>query len=361
MKHVVTLTTSNPAHEHVSLRRKQSTTNFMVEAVDEEQAILRASAHFRRLGHYIHEAKIFKKKDEQLNEFFASKETSLGSIVSGLKSKYEDLPDAVKDAADFAYSFTPMGAAAAAKQDALELRDALNRGDYVDAAKSAGWLAASAIPAGKILKGGRAALGFLKRIPKTPPVRPQPAPPTPRPIPPTQPRPDQLPIPVPVPGRVPVPVPRPPVPQPQPQPRPQPSPTEPLPARPTPERLPDNRSKPEMKPQPQPRTGSRPPNRVVPRSPWVIRPDVDVDMPGFGADRPETDIRTLGQYRGLAPVYRFHDFSESYRLQEEMGSVKNAIGRVLAKRKQATKINAESEPNKINMEPKLTPTAGSKI
>ena len=67
MKHVVTLTTSNPAHEHISLRRRQSTTNFMVEAADEQTAILRATAHFKRLGHYIHEAKIFKKK-AQLNE-----------------------------------------------------------------------------------------------------------------------------------------------------------------------------------------------------------------------------------------------------------------------------------------------------
>jgi len=62
MKHVVTLTTSNPSHEHVSLRRRQSTTNFMVEAADEDQAIFRATAHFRKLGYYIHEAKIDKKK-----------------------------------------------------------------------------------------------------------------------------------------------------------------------------------------------------------------------------------------------------------------------------------------------------------
>lgn len=62
MKHVVTITTSNPSHEHVSLRRKQSTTNFMVEAADENQAIFRATAHFRKLGQYVHEAKIFKKK-----------------------------------------------------------------------------------------------------------------------------------------------------------------------------------------------------------------------------------------------------------------------------------------------------------
>ena len=67
MKHIVTVTTSNPAHEFISLRRRQSTTNYMVEARDEQEALLRASAHFKRLGHYIHEAKIFKKK-AQLNE-----------------------------------------------------------------------------------------------------------------------------------------------------------------------------------------------------------------------------------------------------------------------------------------------------
>jgi len=84
MKHVVTLTTSNPAHEHVSLRRRQSTTNFMVEAADEQTAILRASAHFRRLGHYIHEAKIFKKK-EQLNELANSAVIDDSALRVGLK------------------------------------------------------------------------------------------------------------------------------------------------------------------------------------------------------------------------------------------------------------------------------------
>lgn len=89
MKHVVTITTSNPAHEHVSLRRRQSTTNFMVEARDEQEAVLRASAHFRRLGHYIHEAKIFKKKSlndlvesETLNEYTAALAPATGRAVA---------------------------------------------------------------------------------------------------------------------------------------------------------------------------------------------------------------------------------------------------------------------------------------
>jgi hypothetical protein len=111
MKHVVTITTSNPAHEHVSLRRRQSTTNFMVEARDEQEAVLRASAHFRRLGHYIHEAKIFKKKSrndlvesETLNELrtpgsvagraVASKtvQSALTRIFPGYKPLPEVLP-----------------------------------------------------------------------------------------------------------------------------------------------------------------------------------------------------------------------------------------------------------------------------
>lgn len=81
MKHVVTLTTSNPGHEFVSLRRRQSTTNFMVEAADEQTAILRATAHFRRLGHYIHEAKIDKKKSLNENPLLIGRVAGLGRIA----------------------------------------------------------------------------------------------------------------------------------------------------------------------------------------------------------------------------------------------------------------------------------------
>ena len=65
MKHIVTLTISNPAHEHISLRRRQSTTNYMVEARDEAEAIFRASNHFKKLGNYVHNAVI---AESTLNE-----------------------------------------------------------------------------------------------------------------------------------------------------------------------------------------------------------------------------------------------------------------------------------------------------
>lgn len=72
MKHIVTLTISNPAHEHVSLRRRQSTTNYMVEARDEAEAIFRASNHFKKLGNYVHSAVIaestLNEEVEQIDE-----------------------------------------------------------------------------------------------------------------------------------------------------------------------------------------------------------------------------------------------------------------------------------------------------
>jgi hypothetical protein len=65
MKHIVNVTISNPAHEFVSMRRRQSTTNYMVEARDEAEAIFRASNHFKKLGHYVHNAVI---AESTLNE-----------------------------------------------------------------------------------------------------------------------------------------------------------------------------------------------------------------------------------------------------------------------------------------------------
>jgi hypothetical protein len=44
-----------------------------------------------------------------------------------------------------------------------------------------------------------------------------------------------------------------------------------------------------------------------------------------------------------------------------MGAARNAIGRVLAKRKQVAKETAENEKNKINMEPKLNTPASGKM
>ena len=65
MKHIVNVTISNPAHDFVSMRSRQSTTNYMVEAKNEAEAILRASRHFKSLGHYVHNAVIV---EQNINE-----------------------------------------------------------------------------------------------------------------------------------------------------------------------------------------------------------------------------------------------------------------------------------------------------
>jgi hypothetical protein len=64
MKYVVQLSYTNPAHEHVSLRRRVDTVNRIVEASNENQAILRASQQQRALGFMIKEAKIVKEKEK---------------------------------------------------------------------------------------------------------------------------------------------------------------------------------------------------------------------------------------------------------------------------------------------------------
>ena len=64
MKYVVQLSYTNPAHEHVSLRRRVDTVNRIVEAANENQAILRASQQQRALGFMIKEAKIVKEKEK---------------------------------------------------------------------------------------------------------------------------------------------------------------------------------------------------------------------------------------------------------------------------------------------------------
>jgi hypothetical protein len=71
----------------------------------------------------------------------------------------------------------------------------------------------------------------------------------------------------------------------------------------------------------------------------------------LGADRGEVDIGTLGQYRGIFPMYQHADFNRG-RIQENK-MIMNTIGRVMTKRKKASKENADDEKNKINMEPKL--------
>jgi hypothetical protein len=294
MKHVVTLTTSNPAHEHVSLRRRQSTTNFMVEAADEQTAILRATAHFKRLGHYIHEAKIYKKKD-QLNE--------ISSLVRLGANVVKAAPSVLKLADD---------AVEAAKQVATRTRQVGTHSRETNIG--------SVIPGPISTKGKELVV-----------VKPTPAAVK------TAPLPVKLPTPVPAPVKnVPVPV----------KPAPAPAPTKTLPV-PSPVKpmnplaaaatlatgllalkqkgtsdiVPqtDDVTEPQTQTQTQTQTsGVQPPPPTKTQVKPGGRPRVAV-LPSLSlrlGDRGEEDIRTLGQYRGLARMYQFHDFNSNNGLQE---------------------------------------------
>lgn len=404
MKHVVTLTTSNPSHEHVALRRKQSTTNFMVEAADEQTAILRATAHFRRLGHYIHEAKVFKKKDEQLSEAAVAlkqpfdKETNMGSVVPGTSKNAGTTQQQVSSNKYFDVT-TGKEVTRTTQSDAeweKEKREANLRN-----------LQATDKPVETVfpelnLIGGISKLPstisslLAKRVPKTVPgTRPAPQRRTPS-------KPGQFPgMPAPGPRRE-----RPATPKPSEKPteKPKVEPAVPVPATPAPSRepvvLPPSTPKPTEKPKVEPK---RVPEKPTPAAPPQTKPEpqpkqapAEKKKPGqqtspqvtpsalprsAGDPRPKTsgamggrplgrrpfilpslglggrgdqDIGTLGQYRGLFPLYPFSEFGA---IQENKAAM-NAVGRVLAKRKKNDKDNAEAEKNKINMEPTLS---GNKI
>ena len=63
MKYVVQVKYTNPAHEHVSLRRRVETVNRLVEAYDEQEAINRVVRQQRSLGFIVQEATVHKDPD----------------------------------------------------------------------------------------------------------------------------------------------------------------------------------------------------------------------------------------------------------------------------------------------------------
>ena len=421
MKHIVTVTTSNPAHEHVSLRRRQSTTNYMVEARNEDEALLRATAHFRGLGHYIHEAKIFKKKDEQLIEGAAAlkrpfnKETNIGSVVPGSSKNVGTATQQV--ASNQYFDVTTGKTVTRTTQNDIEWekekRDAHTRNlmatdkpieplfpelDILGGVTRAGASILSMIRGAAVPRPSRTPRRTPRRTPARPPSRPQrrrPSVPTPNPqekpvktpkkpgevVPfPTKPAPAPAPVPPAKPGPAPAPAPAPvtlppakpstpapaPLPPAKPAPAPQPKPA-PAPA-PQPGKSPSPQPVPVPKKSPVGKTPSSPP---VTRPSPIAGPKSDprqLPAPRGGpprggkprrpfalprlrlGDRPDQDIGTLGQYRGMFPLYQFADFNS---LQENQVKPMNAIGRVMTKRKEKSKENAEAEKNKINMEPTL--------
>lgn len=64
MKHVVKVTYSDPTHDFMSMKGRTKSTNYVVEARNDNEAQLRASSYFRSMGYKIHSATIVEQKKE---------------------------------------------------------------------------------------------------------------------------------------------------------------------------------------------------------------------------------------------------------------------------------------------------------
>jgi hypothetical protein len=95
MKYQVQIKYTNPAHEHVSLRRRVDTVTRLVEASTEEEAVYRATRQQRALGFMIKEASVvkpeaIKEEVEQVDEgkgyspgWMLKKDPKLGKKLKG--------------------------------------------------------------------------------------------------------------------------------------------------------------------------------------------------------------------------------------------------------------------------------------
>ena len=386
----------------------------MVEAADEDQAIFRATAHFRKLGHYIHEAKIFKKKDQQLNEFVNTKakpfdkETNTGAVTAG-NSRHAGTTQQQVDSNKYFDPRTQEWITRAPNQSDQDW-EAQKKKDHEEILRWTDKPAEPLFPELNVLGGIQKNIaGILSALPKRLPRRtptpqrrtpetkpafpgmPSPGPrrerphspetkpnetpaPAPKPAPAPAPKPAPAPAPAPKPAPAPAPAPKPaPAPAPAPAPKPAPAPV-PVPTpKPAPVPLPKQEPVPTPKPAPVPLPKQEPVPAPVPKTtpvpvpkttpvpvpkttPVPVPKTTPVPVPrnpripfpfdmGLG-NRGDEDIGTLGQYRGMAPMYQHYQFNEENKAL-------NAIGRVISKRKEMKKDDAESEKNKINMEPKL--------
>mgnify|MGYP003350760822 CR=1 FL=1 len=64
MKHIVSVTYSDPGHEFMSMKGRTKSTNYVVEARNPSEAQLRASSYFRSMGYKIHSAVVNEQKAE---------------------------------------------------------------------------------------------------------------------------------------------------------------------------------------------------------------------------------------------------------------------------------------------------------
>ena len=97
MKYIVEVKYTNPAHEHVSLRRRVDTVSRVVEARSEEEAINRVANQQRALGFMIREAKVIrpnslKEEIEQLEEKLSANDSAsewISDFVHSENPKFE--------------------------------------------------------------------------------------------------------------------------------------------------------------------------------------------------------------------------------------------------------------------------------
>jgi hypothetical protein len=99
MKYVVQVKYTNPAHEHVSLRRRVETVNRLVEAATEQEAINRVANQQRALGFMVKEAKV-EYNGGQMNGLVANndKEPKNKKIVGNEDEETEIKKEPVKEA-----------------------------------------------------------------------------------------------------------------------------------------------------------------------------------------------------------------------------------------------------------------------
>jgi hypothetical protein len=90
MKYQVQISYTNPAHEHVSLRRRVDTVTRIVEARNELEAMNRAANQQRALGFMIREAKVLNGKSEEKTDVAVAKpEAEDDKDEKRIKSKLE--------------------------------------------------------------------------------------------------------------------------------------------------------------------------------------------------------------------------------------------------------------------------------
>lgn len=90
MKHVINLVVSQPGHEFVSMRSRTQQKTYLQEARDADEAINRATRHFRTLGFKVHSAVVSEQKQPEVKVESAPQALSESALgVMAAQSKQE--------------------------------------------------------------------------------------------------------------------------------------------------------------------------------------------------------------------------------------------------------------------------------